>query len=637
MNLLELGNIIRGHIKDFLDNIGVREVDITLEVPSRIEYGEIATSISFKVSKEIGGRPLDIANNLRDFLVSKNIPYIDVIEVAGSGYVNFKLNKNLFFKDYFREIVEDGLNVYVNYFGGKYYRIEYTSVNPNKALHIGHARNVILGSSLATLLKNLGNKVDLLNYIDDTGVQMADIIIGFLKLGFEPVSPENMRFDKYCGDVVYVKAVEEIEKSDELKDLRRKIIKYIEEGDNPIAFFSRALAQKVLSEQLKTCWRLGAYYNLLVWESDIVWSGLYKELFKLVDRSSGRIIKIDSGKYAGTVVIKVSEEPDFNPYQDEVIMRSDGTLTYAGKDLIFAIWKLGLLKYPLKIKVFGRQPNGGILYTTTSEDSFDEYIPNGCDLLFNVIGIEQTKPQKAIKEAITDLYGDEYASRYIHYSYSLVKLSGESIKKYFGIEYEDKAIRMSGRRGIYFNVDDVLDKMVSMVLDDIKESNPDLSDEEAREIAEKISVATLKYSLLSIDRDKEVIFDIDKALDIRGESGAYILYSYVRAKSILEKAGYTEANYEIDFSLLNDDDYKLARQMMLLPLYIYDSIRKFEIKPLVNYMYKLSTVFNEYYEKNPVLKADEPVRSYRLVLVNVFRHIMEITSKLTNIELVDRM
>lgn len=636
MNILALGNRIKEIIRGFTEELGVKDVDIVLEIPSRMEYGELATSSAFKIAKLLGKRPLEIANDLRDYLIERKIEYIDEVSVAGSGYINFRLNRDHFFSDYFKEIIEDGLYPYRSMFGGRYFKIEYTSVNPNKALHIGHARNVILGSSLYKMLSKLGNKVHLINYIDDTGTQMADILIGFLKLGYSVDPPDNMPFDKYCGDIVYVKSVEAIEKSDELKEERRKFIKLIEEGDNPVAVFARMIAERVLKRQLETCWRLGARYDLLVWESDIIRNKLHMMLYDLIEKSSV-LIKVKKGKYAGTVAIKVSDKDDFDVYNDEVVIRNDGTLTYVGKDLVFALWKMGLINMSFDIMEFTKQPDGTSVYTTVSQQTSLSYTPDECDLLFNVIGSEQKKPQNAIKKVIGDIYGEEYANKYLHYYYELVTLSKESAEKYFGITPESESVRMSGRKGIYFNVDDVLDRMVDVIQDLVKKNNPELNDDEVRSLSEKIAVSSLKYSILSIDRDKIIKFDIEKALDVTRESGAYILYSYARALSILRKYGDKPSGYRISFDSLNSNDFLLTRYMMLFPLYLHGAMRKYEIKPLVVYMYKLSKQFNEFYEKNPVLRAEDEVKEYRILLTYVFTKLLEMLSELTNIELVDRM
>jgi arginyl-tRNA synthetase len=516
-------------------------------------------------------------------------------------------------------------------------RIEYTSVNPNKALHIGHARNVMLGVALYNLLRYVGYDVELLNYIDDTGMQMADLLIGFLYLGFDP-NYRDGRFDKYCGDVVYIESHKRVEESEELKDRRRDIIRLIEEGGNVVSSFNRMIAERVLRDQLRTCWRLGGEYDKLVWESDIVWSGMHEKGLRLMEKSD-IAVKVSGGKYDGCLVAKVSEGDDINPEVDDVLVRSDGTMTYVGKDSVFAMWKLGLLEHPLPFNEFLIQPSGRKLYTSAWPDG--KYRDMGeCRLSINIIGVEQSKQQNIIKELIRGIWGDDVASKYIHYYYSHVWLSGASAKKYLSMDVESEKVRMSGRKGLYINVDDLLDMMKERVGEYIKSNNPGIPESEMDYIAENVAVASLKYKLLSVDRDKTVVFDVDEALDVTRESGAYILYSYARANSILRRAendGISIVPY-LDYGGLNDYDVLLLRYLSISPVVIYDSAKSLEVKPIVNYMYRLSKLFNEFYERNPVLKAvTENVMLSRLSIIKVYRTVMDLLSHLSGIPLVERM
>jgi len=345
-------------------------------------------------------------------------------------------------------------------------------------------------------------------------------------------------------------------------------------------------------------------------------------------------MEVKDGKYAGTLIIKVSSKPEVDPKFDEVIVRSDGTITYTGKDLVFGLWKLGLIDMPIYIDLFDTNPDGTKIFTSTNRGL--QYRVDECDVLINVIGREQSKPQNAIKKVIEALYNIEKADKYIHYSYELVKLSRESVEKYFDISVETDKVKMSGRRGIYFNVDDVLDKMSEIVYRHIVENKTVGDVEEARKIAEKVSVASLMYQLLSIDRDKEVIFDIDKSLDFKGESGAYILYSYVRAISIYENAGDADIE-DLNLDVLNMYDLKLARYLALTPIVIATSVRYFEPKYIIRHLYVLAKTFTEFYENNPVLKSDERLRRQRLFLIKAYISTVEVLTKFIGFPLVKKM
>lgn len=346
------------------------------------------------------------------------------------------------------------------------------------------------------------------------------------------------------------------------------------------------------------------------------------------------IVKVNDGKYAGTTVIKVSKNPEVDPRFDEVIIRSDGTLTYTGKDLVFAIWKLGLLDLAVNIDAFELNPDGSRIFSSSEKGL--RYTVDPCDVLINVIGSEQKKPQYAIKKVIESLYGPETSDKYIHYSYELVKLSRESVSKYFGYSPNAEKVKMSGRKGIYFNVDDIIKKMSDLVYRHIAESREITEKDVAMDIAKKVSIASLKYWLLSIDRDKEVIFDVDKALDFKGESGAYILYSYVRAISILNNLDDIKPKL-LDYNVLNRYDLILSRYLVLTPIVIRSAVKYLEPKHIVRHLYQLSKVFTEFYENNPVLKSEGIVKEYRAFIVLAYAKTVEILSSLVGLPLVERM
>ncbi len=630
MDILLLGDRIKEAIYEI---VGSRAVEVQLEIPQTPEYGDLSTTYAFKAAKTLKRRPLDLANDIRDGLLEKGIEYVSDVRVEGGGYINIYLDRDRFYTDYFKSLWRMGVELFKDRFGRGKVRIEYTSVNPNKAIHIGHARNIILGVALNNMLSSLGYETHLINYIDDTGTQMADLLVGFVELGYPLDPPEGMKFDKYCGDVVYVESVKRLDDDERLRNVEKKILRALEEGDNPIYELARRVAEKVVKSQLETCFKLGARYDLLIWESDLIKYGLHSHLEKIIEASK-KIVRVSEGKYAGAVVIKVSEGGDIDPRKDEVIVRSDGTLTYPGKDLVFALWKLGLIDMAIKVDVFHKNPDGSRVFS--SGDMGIDYRPEPPDLLLNVIGREQAKPQNAIREVIRDVYGDDVAGKYIHYSYELVKLSKDSASKYFGVESEKAAVKMSGRRGLYFNVDDVLEKMKGIVYRHMVENKSVASEKEALEIAEKISIASLKYQLLAIDRDKPIVFDIDKSLDFRGETGAYILYTYVRANSILQNAG--DFKFDgLDYSLLNMYDLSLSRYMVVLPVVIHSAVKYLEPKHLVTYMYRLAKTFNDFYERCPVLNSEEPVKTYRLAIVKTYVETVEVLARLTGFPLVKKM
>lgn len=632
MLLIDIGELVKKRVYTWLRDKNISGIEVTIEVPSKEEYGDLSLSIAFKLAKIMGRNPVDIAMEISKFLLS--IPYVEDVKVV-KGYINIFLKRDSFHRDYIKRIIEGGIYFCRRRIGEGIVRLEYTSVNPNKALHIGHGRNVALGVALARMLEYGGYRVEKLNYIDDTGSQMADLILGFLYLGFDLDSRE-MRFDKYCGDIVYVKSYERIEESEELKSKRRDIIKLIEEGDNVVASFNRRIAELVLSHQLETCRRLGAEYDKLIWESDIIWSGLYKKGISVISGSSV-IVRPNTGKYAGCMVAKISTGDEINPEVDDVIMRSDGTLTYLGKDVIFAMWKLGLVEHPLPFREMSIGDNGLKVYSSTWPEG-ELYQPSKCVLSINIIGIEQAKLQNIIKKIINDIYGSDESGKYIHYYYNHVWLSPNTARKYLKIDTAGRPLKMSGRRGIHVNIDDILDLMAEKALRLVELNNPGIDRVQAREIAERVAVSCLKFMLLSVDRDKVVVFDIDESLDITKESGAYVLYSYARARSILRRIGDTNINPAL-FNLdgLNEHDLRLLRYMSLIPLSVFDAIRNMEPKIVIHSMYRLAKHFNEFYERNPVIKSSGSVKNTRILIVKAYTIVMELLAFLLGIPLIEYM
>lgn len=634
MLLTEIGELVKKRVDDWLGKHNVHDVPATIEIPANPEFGDLAITIAFKLAKKLQKPPIEIAKDIAGLL--DTIPYLDHIEIAGGGYINIFLNRERYYNIFLNMVFNKGIDFARVDLKKGLIRLEYTSVNPNKALHIGHARNVVLGAALNRILRYVGYDVELLNYINDTGTQMADIVIGFLYLGYDANYREG-RFDQYCGDIVYTASHKKIEESEELKKRRRDILKLIEEGGNVVSSFTRMIAEKVLKEQLSTCRRLGAVYDRLIWESDIIWSGMYKKGLEEI-RRSGIVKYISSGKYGGCWVAKLSSGEEVNPESDDVLVRSDGTITYVGKDTVFAMWKLGLLKHPLPFVKFLDQSSDKTIYSSSW--------PNGelveldeCVKSINIIGIEQAKSQNIIKKIIESLHGMKWSKRYIHYYYNHVWLSNRTAKNYLGVEENSKALKMSGRKGLYINVDNLLDLMKSQIIKIILKNNPDMDTHKIEEIAEKIAVSSLKYFLLSIDRDKIVVFDLDDALDVTKESGVYVLYSYARASSIMRNAeaeGYYPST-KLSLKFLNEYDLKLLRYLTIVPVVIKESIQSLEIKSIPHYMFKLSQIFNEFYEKNPVLKSNDELRENRLAIVKTYLTIMKLLGELIGMSLVDKM
>ena len=634
MSLLELRQEIEKLLRDWLKEKDLKVDKIPISKPPKKEFGEFSTTLPFRLSGQLNKAPFEIAREIVREIKPSGL--IEKIVAVAPGYVNFYANFNNLAKRTIELLIEQNSNFGRLDIGkGKKVQVEYTSVNPNKALHIGHARNVCLGAALANILEFAGYKVERVNYINDAGSQMAEIMLGFLELGF-PLEKENVRFDQYCGDEVYVKVSRLIEKDERLAEKKKEVARKIEEVGSEVHKKTREIAERVLREQLKTCWRLHAEFDVLVWETDILGVELWEKAFELL-KNSDLVVYETEGPNKGCWVVKLTKTQKYSSETDKVLVRSDGTKTYVAKDISFAMWKLGLLPSPFKYKLFVTQPSGRKLWTTVLENGESKNFGNA-DVVINVIDIRQRRLQDTIKIVLSSIYGEEYGQRYIHYGYEVVSLSKRTMERYLGAVTNRKFEHMSGRRGIYINVDPMLDFMKKKAKEESKKRNPNLSEEEIEKIAEKIAVASLKYPLLSADLDKIVIFDVDRALDITEESGSYILYGYARAKRILEKAQTDVDMKEFDPRMLKETEEKeLIRLISSFPLVIKECAENLQIKPLAKFMYELTLYFNKFYEKCPVLVKDPEIRENRLILVKSYVKVMEILGQLLAIPLVDRM
>jgi arginyl-tRNA synthetase len=604
-------------VKRMLKEVLPDEEEFYLEKPLLEEHGDVATTIAFKLSKKLKKNPLEIANDIYSKLlqIQEKYPLIKEIKVI-NGYINFYANEKLLTKIVIEEIQTKKKDYgKTNLGNGKKVLIEHTNTNPNKAIHIGHSRNTCLGDALSRILKFVNYNVYTLNYIDDTGSQMADLMLGFTKLKF-PLESE-IRFDKYCGDHVYVKVNELYETNKELLDEKQKLVKEIDSQTTEIAKMTREVARRVLYYQLKTCLRLGAYFDLINWESDIVRFELLKQALQILEKNE-IITKETEGPNKGCIVIKSKLIKGHEKETDQVIIRADGSSTYLAKDIAYAFWKLGIIKDEFKYRFNKEYP---IQCYETDVNGTDEIKFGGADLAISVIDVRQTRLQDVIKSVIYRVAGEEMAKRYIHYKYELVALSNKAAKE-LGYQTESKIVHMSGRKGIYFNTDDVLDKLKDKIKEIVKKNNPDKDEKWIDETSEKIAVSALRYALLKLDSDKVLVFDFDETLKLEGDSGVYVLYTYVRTKGILRKAKEIKReNYES--YLPNDMEIKIIKKLAWFTEAVKIAAQNLQPQTIIVYIRDLCDLFNSYYEKYPVINSNEPARSFRINLVECVSQVLE--------------
>ena len=586
--------------------------------PPRREFGDLTCNVAFQLAKQAKKAPPVIARELAEAMGSalgdSAFSRIRSVEPHPGGYVNFKSDNALLSRETLVEALENpGSYGYAVSGTGRRIIIEHTSVNPNKALHVGHIRNVVLGDTIFRLMKATRNSVTVLNYVDDSGLQVADIVIGFKYAGFSLDPPAGKKFDQYCGDEVYVKVNKLYENDLGLAEKRKLVLREIEEGNSEIAKLASQVTLCVLTEQLKTCWRMRARYDLLNFESHIVVSKLWAESFELLKKYG--ITKYETeGKNKGCWVIEAKDE------EDKVIVRSDGTATYVAKDIPYAAWKLGLVADPFSYRLFGSQWDGSELYATAVDGNPSERNFNGGERVITVIDSRQARLQRIITQVLSQIGGQTGAKEreYRHLGYEAVTISSETAKT-LGIDIGDREfMHMSGRKGIYVNADYVMDALHSKAYEEVKTRNPEFDEARLHQIAEEIAISALRYNMIRQDLDKIITFDITESLSLEGDTGPYLQYAYARSQRILEKSGQDIAGARYE-SLLHEAEVNLVKEISKLDLVVEDAANSLSPKSLARYAYSLATTFSLFYEKVPVLKEPVPeVRAARLALVKAF-------------------
>lgn len=616
---------INRNLTDIVKDLNLSQIDYVLE-PAREGFGDITCNIAFLAAKQLKKKPYDIAKTIAEKYERCLSKLVAKVDAHQSGYLNFFANDSELCQLTIRAAQSEDYGS-VNIGKKSPLVVEHTSVNPNKALHIGHVRNVIIGDSIARILSKANYDVKVLNYVDDSGLQVADILVGFKNLGFSENPPPGQKFDQYCGDYVYVKTTQKYAEEPNLEQIRNDVLKELEDGTSEMAKFAKTITGKVLAEQLKTCWRLGASYDCLNFESEIVRSRLWPQVFEKLKEMN--LIKYEEeGKNKGCWVI-ISED------ENKVLLRSNGTATYIAKDIPYAAWKLGMVEDPFQYKKYTIQENGRILWQTTLEQSNEPKQNFTADKVITVIDSRQTRLQNIITKLISKL--GQKTKSYLHLSYESVTLSSDTANA-LGIDTRGKDAQMSGRKGLYVNADSVLDMLEKKTLEETKKRNPDLSDEQLKKIAKNVAVATIRYEMIKQDLDKIITFDHVKSLSLEGDTASYIQYSYARATRIIEKSKNTP-NYDAKYELLSTQyETSLVRSIGKLDLNVQDAANNLSPKVIAKYCYNLAVTFNAFYEHVRVLDLeDAELLNARLCLVHAFRSCIEKALSLIGVETPVRM
>jgi len=619
---------IENNLNKILNDLTITDVKFSVE-SAKPGFGDVSSNVSFLLAKQLKKSPKDIAEMLSEKYQHCSSTLVLKTEAHPSGYLNFfanweKLSQLILSESNLPEFgdVDIGKNSTIV--------VEHTSVNPNKALHIGHIRNIVIGDTISRILKKVNYKVHVLNYIDDSGLQVADIIVGFKHLGFDQESPEGKKFDHYCGDDVYVKTTEKYESDSSLEEIRKNILKELEDGNSETAKFADKITRKVLANQLETCWNLSVSYDCLNFESQIIRSGLWSKIFEKIKEMN--LIEFENeGKNAGCWVIRGADKEE-----DKVIVRSNGTATYIAKDIPYAAWKLGLLEDPFNYKKYEKeQPNSRVLWQTTLNENDSAPQNFTGDKVITVIDSRQARLQKII----TDLMGKfkSIQDAYIHLGYESVTLSSETAKV-LGLDTDGKQAQMSGRKGLYVSADSVYDILKEKTKEETKKRHPEMDSSDIEKIAHTVSVGTLRYEMIKQDLDKIIVFDLTKSLSLDGDTAPYIQYTHARATRILEKSKRTPS-IDVDFSLLKEiPELDLIKTIGLFDMQVRDAANNLSPKVIARYCHDLAVSFNSFYEHVKVLElGDEPLENSRLCIVNSFKITIEKALGLLGIVAPDKM
>ncbi|MBZ9753273.1 arginine--tRNA ligase [Deinococcus sp. HMF7604] len=571
--------------------------------------GDYGTPAAFQMAKALGQNPVQVAQTLAQTV---QLPQgISRVEAAGP-FLNFFVDTAAFVSG----VVDTPFAMPAR--GGKVV-IEHTSVNPNKELHVGHLRNVVLGDSMARIFRAAGFTVEVQNYIDDTGRQAAESLFAMTHYGREWNGAQ--KYDHWLGEG-YVQLNADPAKAG-LEAGIRDVMHKLEEGA------LRPKVEQTVKAQLETCFRIGAQYDLLVWESDVVGSGFLAQAMNILEGSRYTSHPTE-GKFAGAFVMNVQE---FMPGLEEsnvVLRRSDGTAMYVAKDIGYQFWKFGLFE-GMKFKPFMTDPAGHAIWTSAPDGQPDTERRFGhSDEVINVIDSRQKHPQMLVKSSLGVAGETDKEARSVHLSYEFVNLNGQTI---------------SGRKGITLAVDTALEEASKRGFAELSEKNPELAGrDDAQEIARRIGVGALRFAMLRNEPSRSFDFDLEKASSLSGDTAPYIQYAAVRAASILRKA--QAAGYSVDGTGANWDavpevDLILAKQVAKLPEIVAQAVRLHSPHGVAQYALDLATTFNAWFNAKDkqgkpatnVLQSPEGLREARLALVARLRAAFEDTLGLIGIEI----
>jgi arginyl-tRNA synthetase len=691
---------VQRQVRDRLTEAVQRQYGITdmppfaIEVPPNRALGDLAVTAAFQLARALRKPPRAIAQELAAVIGA--IPGIARVVAAPNGYLNLYLDRPAFLLARLRGDIaplrpREEKTI-----------VEHTAINPNKAAHIGHLRNATLGDTLVRVLRFRETPVEVQNYIDDTGVQVADVIVGFREIEHKTLDDvrrlaETTRFDYYCWDL-YSRVTEWYEGDRARLAIRAAALQDLEHGGNDTAAIGTVIVDRIVRAHLETMTRLNIEYDLLTYEGDILRLQFWTAAFDIL-KAQGAVFLQDKGRLAGCWVMRIDEEDGGSPppadtnsvqageaasetadpnedldapdAREKVIVRSNGVVTYVGKDIANQFWKFGLLGRDFRYRLFGPQASGHPLWATTSQQSDPAAPPFGhASRIYNVIDSRQMYLQALLSQALRALGHAREAEHSIHFSYEMVALS-QSTAKELGYEAALRSdetakpfVEVSGRKGLGVKIDDLLDLLTEKASAEVAKRNPEFSSAECRRAATQIAVAAIRYFMLKFSRGKLIVFDIEEALSFEGETGPYLQYAVVRANNIFlklqEREGLTEADVVRALDPQSADEligepiermgesieprneesalWALVFEASRLDEIVEQVVQSLEFSALAKYAFGLAQMFNAFYHRYPILKEERANRKlWRAAGVAYFRGQLARALDLMGIEVPSRM
>jgi len=636
---------------------------IVLDYPPNRELGDLGTPVAFELARRLRKAPRAIAQEIAGAFGS--LEGVRQVSAAPNGYLNFFLER----RDFLLGRLSPAAPAQARPAAGKAI-VEHTAINPNKAAHIGHLRNSALGDTLVRVLRFRGIPVEVQNYIDDTGVQVADVVVGFRVLEEKTLdqirqTADSTRFDYYCWDL-YARVTEWYEQDKARLETRARTLNDIEHGGNENADIAAFIADRIVRCHLKTMGRMNVDYDLLTWEGDILRLKFWAQAFDVL-KAKKAVYLATEGRLAGCWVMPIQEDLEANPKpgdepegeeREKVIVRSNGVVTYVGKDIAYQFWKLGLLGKDFNYRVFAQRARGPLWATCTTGGAGGHPMFGGAAYVYNVIDVRQSYLQKLLKQALIAVGHPEGADRSHHFSYEMVALSHATARELgyaLPPDSEDAKrpfVEVSGRKGLGVKADDLLDTLIRSAGTEVGTRNPELGDADRQRIAETIAIAAVRYFMIKFSRGKVIAFDLAEALSFEGESGPYIQYAVVRANNIFQKLqqrdGLDEATLlktlrdvppgELDGANGTHELWGLVLDAARLDEVVEQVVRSLEFSVLGKYAFTLAQAFNAFYHRAPILNEErDDVRRWRAAAVIYLRNQLRTALDLMGVDVPPRM